>query len=222
VYAAPRFSPAGPLPDEIASLFDQAVTAAREVFGLEIERIEPEKLFSAGKPDDDWVVMATAEHVHRFGREFVKSNLIRMHPSARGFLEFGLGISIDDYMAARRRRFEYVRELDELLGADAVILTPTVAASGFLADGRLKAEDEPGTIPNEVYNTGTTNVTGHPSITVPAGMCANGVPFGVQITAPRFRDGLLLELAQTWEERRPWQRVASGYDSFDAALGLNP
>ena len=28
-------------------------------------------------------------------------------------------------MAARRRRFEYVRELDLLLGDDAVLLTPT-------------------------------------------------------------------------------------------------
>jgi Asp-tRNA(Asn)/Glu-tRNA(Gln) amidotransferase A subunit family amidase len=220
IYAAPRFSPAGPLPDEIANLFEQAVAAAGKVFGMEVQRIEPDKLFSAGKPDDDWVVLATTEHVHRFGRDFVTSNLTRMHPSAQGFMGFGLGVSIDDYMAARRRRFEYVRELDELLGADAVILTPTVAATGFLADGRLRMEDEPGTIPNDVYNTGTTNVTGHPSISVPAGMCRNGVPFGLQITAPRFRDGMLLDLAQVWEERQGWQRVAGGYDSFDAALGL--
>jgi Asp-tRNA(Asn)/Glu-tRNA(Gln) amidotransferase A subunit family amidase len=220
IYAAPRFSPAGPLPDEVAAAFEQAVASAERVFGRGAERIDPETLWTAGKPDDDWYVVATAEHVHRFGRDFVKSNLDRMHVSARNFMEFGLGVSIDDYLAARRRRFEYVRELDELLGGGAVILSPTVAATGFLADGRMSLKDEPGAVPNDVYNTGTTNITGHPSISLPAGIFGNGVPFGLQITAPRFRDGLLLDLAQAWEESQGWPRVAGGYDSFDAALGL--
>ena len=113
-----------------------------------------------------------------------------------------------------------MRELDQLLGTDGILLSPTVAASGFLADGRMSLEDEPGAVPNDVYNTGTTNVTGHPSISLPAGICRNGVPFGIQITAPRFRDGLLLELAQAWEEKRGWPRVAGGYDSFDVAIGV--
>jgi Asp-tRNA(Asn)/Glu-tRNA(Gln) amidotransferase A subunit family amidase len=220
VFATPRLSPAGPLPDEIAAMFERAVASFAEMLGMEIERIEPESLWTAGKPDDDWYVMATAEHVHRFGRDFVEANLDRMHASARSFLGFGLGVAIDDYIAARRRRFEYVRELDELLGRDGIILTPTVAAAGFLADGRMSAEDEPGTVPNDVYNTGTTNITGHPSISLPAGICRNGVPFGLQVTGPRFRDGLLLELAQAWEQSHAWPLVAPGHDPFDAALGL--
>jgi Asp-tRNA(Asn)/Glu-tRNA(Gln) amidotransferase A subunit family amidase len=220
VYATPRFTPAGPLPEEIATLFGRAVEDVAAMLRLEVERLDPSTLWSAGNPDDDWYVTCPAEHVHHLGRAFVEANLDRMHPSARKFMEFGLGVSIDDYMATRRRRFQYVRELDELLGADAILLSPTVAYAGFLADGRLSLEDEPGALPNDVYNSGTTNVTGHPSLSVPAGICRNGVPFGLQIVAPRFRDGLLLDFAQAWEESHPWPRVARGYDSFDAALGL--
>jgi Asp-tRNA(Asn)/Glu-tRNA(Gln) amidotransferase A subunit family amidase len=135
-------------------------------------------------------------------------------------MEFGLGVSIDGYMAARRRRFEFVRQVDELLGGDAVILSPTVAAAGFLADGRLTTKDEPGMLPGDVYNTEVANITGHPAISLPAGLCSNGVPFGLQIMAPRFHDELLLELAQLWEERRGWPRTAPGYDGLEAALGL--
>jgi Asp-tRNA(Asn)/Glu-tRNA(Gln) amidotransferase A subunit family amidase len=135
-------------------------------------------------------------------------------------MEFGLGVTIDGYMAARRRRFEFVRQVDELLGGDAVILSPTVAAAGFLADGRLTTKDEPGMLPGDVYNTEVANITGHPAISLPAGLCSNGVPFGLQIMAPRFHDELLLELAQLWEERRGWPRTAPGYDGFEAALGL--
>jgi Asp-tRNA(Asn)/Glu-tRNA(Gln) amidotransferase A subunit family amidase len=216
VLATPRFTAGGPLPEDVAIAFEAAVAAAGEVFGMEIERVETKELWTG----EDWILLASAEHVHRFGREFVQANLDKMHPSSRGFMEFGLGVSIDDYLAARRRRFEYVRLLDELLGADAVILSPTVAAAGFLADGRLTPKDEPGSLPGEVYNTELANIAGHPAISLPAGLCPNGVPFGLQVMAPRFRDASLLDLAQAWEESRPWPRVAPGYDPLEAALGL--
>jgi Asp-tRNA(Asn)/Glu-tRNA(Gln) amidotransferase A subunit family amidase len=222
IFAAPRLNGVGPLPDDVSIAFAAAVKAAGEVFGMNIDSVQTEALWPAGGPIDEWSVLASVEHVHRMGREFVQANLGRMHPSARSFMEFGLEVSIDDYMAARRRRFEFVRQVDELLGADAVILSPTVAAAGFLADGRLTLQDEPGMLPSDVYNTEVANITGLPAISLPAGFCANGVPFGLQIMAPRFRDGLLLDLAEAWEESRPWPRTAHGYDAFETALGLDP
>ena len=215
-FAALRLRQAGPLPDAVAAAFESAVAAAGELFALKIERIEPKALWTG----DDWLLLTSCEHVHRLGREFVKANLEQMHPSTRSFMEFGMGLSIDDYLAARRRRFEYVRELDELLGEDAIILSPTVAAAGFLADGRLNPEDEPGALPGEVYNTEVANITGHPAISLPAGLSPNGVPFGLQVTGPRFRDGMLLELADAWEESQPWPRTAPGYEPFEVGLGL--
>jgi Asp-tRNA(Asn)/Glu-tRNA(Gln) amidotransferase A subunit family amidase len=191
------------------------------LLGLKIEHLKPEDLWITGDPDDDWLVLAATDHVHRLGRDFVQANLERMGPSARWFMEFGLGVSIERYMAARRRRFEYARDIDKLLGADVVNLSPTVAATGFLADGRLSLQDEPGTLPDEVYNTNVANITGNPAISLPAGRCPNGVPFGLHVTAPRFRDGLLLDLAEAWEESQGWPLVAPGYDSFEVALGLS-
>lgn len=220
LYASSRLSGAGALPDAVAEVFETAVEAAGKAFGMRIARLEPEALWPDGGPEDEWVTLAAVEHVHRLGREFVKAGLDRMHPSARTFMEYGLGVSIDQYMAARRRRFDFVRQFDELLGADAVILSPTVVATGFLADGRLTPQDEPGMLPTGVYNTEVANMTGLPAISLPAGICANGVPFGLQVMAPRYRDGLLLDLAETWERERPWPLVAPGYESFDMALGL--
>jgi Asp-tRNA(Asn)/Glu-tRNA(Gln) amidotransferase A subunit family amidase len=75
-------------------------------------------------------------------------------------------------------------------------------------------------LPSNAYNTEVANMTGLPAISLPAGVCPNGVPFGLQVMAPRFRDGLLLDLAELWERERPWPLVAPGYDSFESALGL--
>ena len=221
ILAVPRFGLGGPLPDDVAPLFEAALEAAADVFGVAVERIEPSSLWSGGNPDEDWFVLATAEHVHRFGRRFIETNLERMHVSARSFMQYGLGVSIDDYIAARRRRFAYVKDLDRLLGGNAVILSPTIAAAGFLADGRVTVDGEPGMLPGDAFNTGVANITGHPAISLPAGISPNGVPFGLQVMGPRFRDGMLLQLAARWEQHRPWPRVAPGHDSFETALGLS-
>jgi Asp-tRNA(Asn)/Glu-tRNA(Gln) amidotransferase A subunit family amidase len=220
IFATPRLSGFGPLPAAVTAAYEAALEAATQVFGRRIEHLETEALWPDGGPQDEWVVLASVEHVHHFGRELVQAGLDRMHPAARAFMEQGLRTSIDEYMAARWRRFAYVRQFDELLGADAVIISPTVASAGFLADGRLTPEEEPGMLASGVYNTEVANMTGLPAISLPAGICPNGVPFGLQVMAPRFRDEWLLDLAEVWEKERPWPLVAPGYDSFEVALGL--
>jgi Asp-tRNA(Asn)/Glu-tRNA(Gln) amidotransferase A subunit family amidase len=218
VLAAPRFTPWGPLPEAVAAAFDAALRAWERAHGCGVEPLEPGRLFRGGNPDSDWFVLATAEHVSRLGRGVVAANLERFHPAARWFLEEGLAVSVDDYLAARRRRFGYVRELDELLGEDGVILSPTVAAEGWLADGTLAGSDGGGALPAQVYNTAVQNLTGHPALSLPAGRLPNGLPFGLQVTGPRFRDDLLLDLAERWERASPWPAVAPSYEPFDAGL----
>jgi amidase/aspartyl-tRNA(Asn)/glutamyl-tRNA(Gln) amidotransferase subunit A len=123
--------------------------------------------------------------------------------------------TIDDYVVARRRRFAYVRALDDLLAGDAVLATPTMCVEGFGADGRMPGAEHPGT-GSDVYNTQIQNLTGHPAISLPAGVGPNGVPFGLQLTGPRFADDVLLAVAERWEASAPWPRVAPGYAPFDA------
>ncbi len=218
--AAPRVQVGPELPTPLAATFQAALRTAAEVFGAEVHEVDASAIWSAGSPSEDWFTTCTTEHVHRFGRDFVAAHVDAMHPSSRAFMEQGMRVSVDEYLAARRRRFEYVRALDLLLGGDAVILTPTVAAPGFLADGRLNYDDPLWSVPAEAYNTELANITGHPALSLPAGVSANGVPFGLQIIAPRFMDGWLLDLAAKWEERQPWPRTAPGYDSFETAFGL--
>jgi Asp-tRNA(Asn)/Glu-tRNA(Gln) amidotransferase A subunit family amidase len=218
LYAAPRFAPWGPLPGEVQAAFDAAVAAFAGLTALLAEPLDPERIFATGNPDTDWFTVTAAEHVSALGRGVVEQNLGRLHPGARWFLKEGLRVTLDGYLAARRRRFGYVRELDELLGEDGMVLSPTVASPGWLAEGRLTADDPVGPLPGEVFNTSVQNITGHPALSLPAGRLPNGLPFGLQVTAPRFRDHLLLDLASSWERAHPWPRSADGYEAFDAGL----
>src|SRR6266536_577103 len=176
----------------------------------------PDPLAEPGRLARPGRVLAAPEHAHKLGRATIEAATELLHPNARSFLEAGLATPVEGYLAARRRRFEYVRELDELLGDDGVIVTPTLACAGWLPDGTMPGSHEPG-VTDRVYNTMVANVTGHPSLSLPAGRFPSGVPFGLQVTGPRFRDDLVLDVGEAWERARPWPPAAPGYEPFDVA-----
>jgi Asp-tRNA(Asn)/Glu-tRNA(Gln) amidotransferase A subunit family amidase len=213
VLAAPRFTDWGPLPNAVADLFDAALTSIEKDLDLRVEPIAPSQIFRRGNIDDDWFLVACCEQAHAMGRATIEAEAERLHPAFLHAMRRGLEVTIDEYIGARRRRFTYVRALDELLNKDRVLVTPTMPAVGFLADGREVGADSPGTAASS-YNTQAQNVTGHPALTVPAGACPNGVPFGLQITGPRFADALVLAVGDLWEQAHPGRGVAPGYESF--------
>ena len=221
--AAERTHNFGPLPSEVVERFHEAVGAYAELVALPVQWLSPDELFPAAltaafgmapNPDWDWFLIAAAEHVGSLGRDWVRTNLDRLHPATAEFLGLGLDVDIDAYLAARRRRFDYAARLDEVIGEFGVLLTPTVAVSGLPADGRLDDTGRLGATDADVYSTATQNLTGHPAISVPAGRCDNGVPFGLQLTTARGTDWWLLDLAARWEAAHPWPLVAPGYEVF--------
>ncbi len=122
--------------------------------------------------------------------------------------------SVNDYIAARRRAYDTCATVDQLLGSDSVLITPTVNAESWGPEGPLPTivcnADDPGVC----VNTPEFNLTGHPVVNVPIGRDSAGVPFGLQIVAPRWRDGMCLALAEVIEQAAPWALVADGYEPF--------
>ena len=221
LFAAERTSPFGPLPDDVARAFHEAVDAVARLLDTKVTWRRAEGFFQEGDPDLDWFVVTSAEHVGALGRAWVQAHMDEFHVATREFLERGLAVGVDEYLAARRRRYHYVRVLDELLGEHALLLTPTVASDGWLADGRRSADATTQGLAPEVYSSALQNVTGHPALSVPFGHLASGLPFGLQVTAARYHDYRLLDLAALIETNFPWARSAPGYETLSSALGLD-
>ncbi len=220
LFAAQRTSPLGPLPPDVLQSFRAATEAFADLMKTDVQWREPEDFFTNGDPDLDWFTVTTAEHVASLGRGWVEDHMPEFHVSSREFLSSGLRVSVEEYLAARRRRYVYVRTLDELLADGGLLLTPTVASSGWLADGRLRGGDAVHGLPPEVYSTALQNVTGHPALSVPFGSLSSGLPFGLQITGEHFDDFRLLDIADLFERAFPWPRSAPGYESLATVLGV--
>ena len=217
VLATGRSRDFGPLPPEVDQPFRAALAAIERDLGLTVEEVPTSSLFpTAGVTDgesrDDWYVTVTVEELHFLGREWVVAHLSRFSAIFRSEMENALGFTLADYLAARRRRFAYTADLDGLLDDDTVLVLPTHGYEGWLADGTLPGTGRPAGA--EGYNTGEFNLSGHPALSVPAGTGATGLPFGLEIVGPRYRDDLVLEFGAAWEGVRPWPTTAPGYEPF--------
>jgi len=219
--AADRTSPLGPLPATVHSAFHDAVDAFADLTKTSVTWRDAQGFFPDGDPDLDWFTVTTAEHVASLGRQWVLDHMGDFHVSTREYLGVGLNVTIDEYLSARRRRYLYVRTMDQLLGENGLLLTPTVASAGWLADGRLDVNSAVHGLPPDVYSTAMQNVTGHPALSVPFGHLPTGLPFGLQISAPHYHDRRLLDIAALFEEAFPWARCAPGYESLATVLDVD-
>ena len=213
ILAAPRIQPGGPLPPEVDALFRAALRRLDRDLGLPVEEIAPEGIFPGlHHPDVDSLVLLEPETIAWLGRARVEAEREHFDRFFAVYVDEALGVTLDEYLAARRRRFDHARALDDLLGRDRVLVTPTLNTVGLLADGTMPGGGASPT--NAGANTNPHNVTGHPAVSVPAGILPNGLPFGLLLTGPRYRDDLLLRLAAAWERVAPWPLTAPRYEVF--------
>ena len=177
--------------------------------GVNVERV-------ASPSDNDtiwnWFIMSTAQLTQSLRHEEHRWHELSDYVQAQ--LKFGASVTIDQYIAAQRKRHEISIRFDELLGSDAVLLTPTSNARSWPAEGPLPARAGTTDDPMVTLNTPDANFTGHPATSVPMGLDDNGVPCGIHITGPRFEDRLTLGLASHIEQIVPWPLVAPGYTPF--------
>ena len=131
-------------------------------------------------------------------------------PTPRPSCELGRGVTGAAYIGARDALDAWSRRMarfwDE--GFD-LLLTPTLAAPPPLLGTLSSAAASPAEVLERVRLfvafTSPFNTTGQPAISLPLHWSADGLPIGVQLVAPRYREDLLLRVAAQLERAAPWQ-----------------
>lgn len=103
--------------------------------------------------------------------------------------------SATDYAKAQHTRVQFRAEVEALFEQCDVLLAPTSTIAAAPIDSR------PADYAMLSFrNTGLFDLSGHPSISVPCGMTRAGVPVGMMLTGPLFRDRHVLQVARACEE----------------------
>jgi aspartyl-tRNA(Asn)/glutamyl-tRNA(Gln) amidotransferase subunit A len=106
---------------------------------------------------------------------------------------------------SNRRRL--VHEVAAIFDDVDLIVTPMSSMPPFDAEGPMPTSIEGIAVHGgmSVVLAMLANLANLPAISLPAGL-VDGVPVGLQVIGPRFREDLVLAAAAHYEERRPWPR----------------
>ena len=127
-------------------------------------------------------------------------------------LESGRYILAEDYLRAMRGRDALIQEVDDAMeGLDGLLLPamPIPATTIGVPTVRV-GESEEQVRAMTLRLTQLFNVTGHPAITIPCGLTADGFPAGLQIVGHRDRTAALLDVARRLEPLVDRQSLARG------------
>ncbi len=119
-------------------------------------------------------------------------------------------VTLPSFGKVERERRLLELQVAELFEHVDVLLTPTNACPPFAAEGPMPTEIAGRRCHggHAALLTMLANIVNLPSITVPAGLTAEGLPVGLMVTAPRHREDICLRLARIFEQAAPWPRHA--------------
>jgi Asp-tRNA(Asn)/Glu-tRNA(Gln) amidotransferase A subunit family amidase len=113
----------------------------------------------------------------------------------------GAEISAADCIHRRRELEEARRTIGDTFANVDLLVTPTTPAPApLIADIKSNPDNLRPAELKLLRNTRPFNVWGLPAISVPCGFTKSGLPIGLQIAAPHWREDLVLRLAQAYEE----------------------
>ncbi len=122
-------------------------------------------------------------------------------PYLLGRLEDLQGITAIDYARAQHFRRGYIERIERLMSVCDALVAPTATITAAPIANRPEDYRH-----NAWKNTGIFDFTGQPSISVPCGFTAAGLPVGLMITGRRWADNDVLNLAAAIERETDWRR----------------
>jgi aspartyl-tRNA(Asn)/glutamyl-tRNA(Gln) amidotransferase subunit A len=188
--------------DRVATEATQAAGAAAATLqALGAELVEVTIPMAEHIIPTEWAIMmpeATAYH-----QDYLRNSPEKFTDETRTLLEVGAAQLATDYINALRLRTLIQAAWREMFSSIDVLLAPTLAATAALrsdpfimwGDGTVE-----GATPAYVRLSAPANVTGLPSLSVPAAFTADGLPLGVQIIGKPFAEPEILQFGFALEQ----------------------
>ena len=133
--------------------------------------------------------------------------------ATRGLIQGAGNASSATYAQARRHVDVVRREIKKVFATVDVLITPTqrgvaqpIAPQPAPAGGRGARGGAPPPGGGGLVNTAAFDIYGLPTMSVPCGFSASGLPIGLQISGNHFAESTVLALAYAYEQATDWHK----------------
>ena len=186
----------------------QAVKQTLAMFEKLGAQIVPVSMPEVGELVENWVphcaIEAAVAHTHTF-----PSRRTDYGPMLAGLLDIGNQLSATDYQRILLQRAMHTGQLNAVLMQVDLILMPAMPLAAPSTERIANMRKEPGYRRRLSRYTAPTDMSGHPTLTFPAGETAAGLPVAAQLVSGHLNEGLLVragaafQAATQWHLRRP-------------------
>jgi amidase/aspartyl-tRNA(Asn)/glutamyl-tRNA(Gln) amidotransferase subunit A len=213
-----------PVDPKVAAVVEQAVSSLRDA-GAVVEQIDMTMPYDQQELAELWCrMMASVEVLELFkaqGIDLLADHAEDLPAAYRGYVEDTYRRSSVETLRDQQMRSEVYDAIQAVFGPYDLLVTPTLACLPVLNadDGNTAGPSEINGVPvNPMIGwcmTYPINYSGHPAISVPAGMAEGNLPVGLQIIGRRYDDLSVIAAASALEQVRPWRDT---YDLCAARL----
>jgi len=147
------------------------------------------------------------------GLDLTGADTDRVSDSLVRTIQLGQGHDAKAYLETNRVRTALYDAVEAVLADHDALVCPVTATPPLTHDEPYptKIDGEPtGGLPMDWGLAWPFNMTGHPVVTVPAGLTDDGLPVGLQVVGGRFAEADLLSVAAALEREHPWAGTYPG------------
>jgi aspartyl-tRNA(Asn)/glutamyl-tRNA(Gln) amidotransferase subunit A len=188
------------LNDEVAKAVEAAIDVVRKLTA----RVQDVQVPSTGNIADVW-----NSEIYAYHQPWITKTPELYQAATRALIQGAGKTSAATYAQARRQVDVVRREIRNVFATVDLLITPTQRGVAQLivqpppgsAGGRGGAPPPGG---GGLVNTAAFDIYGLPTISVPCGFTASGLPIGLQISGNHFSEPTVLALAHAYEQATEW------------------
>ena len=194
---------------EVAQAVQQTL-AALEKLGAQIVPVEMPQV---GELVESWVphcaIEAAVAHTHTF-----PARRAEYGPMLAGLLDLGHRLTATDYQRMLLQRATHTGQLNAVLMQADVLLMPAMPFATPSTERIANLRQEPGYRRRLSRYTAPTDMSGHPTLTFPAGVNATGQPVAAQLVAGHLNEGLLVRAGRAFQAATQWHLLRPPVDTL--------
>lgn len=166
-------------------------------------RVQPVTMPDTDAPVGDWVPMCGVEAAVAHAATF-PSRRAEYGPLLAELLDTGHALRAVELQRMWLRRADFCGRLNTLMTGIDVLLAPALPLAAPSLARIAELRTQPGYRLRLQRFTVPFDLTGHPTLTLPCGFTADGLPLAGQLVADRLREDLLIRVGRAFQRVTDW------------------